>query len=456
MHPAIVRAIVFPLQEFAKGKPTLARLIELEKSQWFSREQIRALQLERLRQLLSFAYKQVPYYRELFDEHRIVPDQIRSLKDLSRIPMLEKTVIRSRFDDLHPQHLPGRVQKMSTGGSTGSPVTILVDSERAAFTDAARMRAHRWYDADMGEREIVLWGSPIELGGQGMIKDLRDRLINSRLLSAFDMSEDRMLLYGEYIARYRPVKMYGYASALYLLAACLRKSGWKPPQDLKVVFATAEPLFDFQRRTVQEVFDCSVSAEYGARDAGLMANECPQGGLHIPAEGTLIEIDSPGGGAGEIIATNLFSKAMPIIRYRTGDIGELEQGPCGCGRGLPRLKSVQGRQTDFLVTPSGKIVHALAIIYAIREMPGIKEFQVLQDEFMHVLIRVVTTAAFSNGDREQLLAKANIALGKDVQISLEKVSEISRSASGKFRYVISKAAETRLGILAKPHESQIA
>jgi phenylacetate-CoA ligase len=456
MHPAIVRAIVFPLQEFAKGKPTLARLIELEKSQWFSREQMRALQLERLRQLLSFAYKQVPYYRELFDDHRIVPDQIRSLKDLSRIPTLEKAVIRSRFDDLHPQLLPGRVQKMSTGGSTGSPVTILVDSERAAFTDAARMRAHRWYDADMGEREVVLWGSPIELGGQGKIKDLRDWLINSHLLSAFDMSESRMLMYGEYIARYRPVKMYGYASALYLLAACLKKSGWKPPQDLKVIFATAEPLFDFQRRMVEEVFDCAVSAEYGARDAGLMANECPQGGLHIPAEGTLIEIDSPGGGAGEIIATNLFSKAMPIIRYRTGDIGELDDEPCACRRGLPRLRHVQGRQTDFLVTPSGKMVHALAVIYAIREMPAIESFQVLQDDLMDVLIRIVTKPEFSNVDEKRLVAKTAAALGEGVHISVEKVSAIPTAPSGKFRYVISKAAETRLASFTKPNDSQIA
>jgi phenylacetate-CoA ligase len=454
MHPAIVRAIVFPLQEFAKGKPTLARLIELEKSQWLSCEQIRALQLERLRQLLSFSYTQVPYYRELFDEHQIVPERIRSLNDFSRIPTLEKAVIRSQFNDLQPQQLPRRVQKMSTGGSTGSPVTILVDSERAAFTDAARMRAHRWYHAYMGEHEIVLWGSPIELGGQGIIKDLRDRLMNSRLLSAFDMSEKRMRAYGEYIARYRPVKMYGYASALYLLAAFLKKSGWKCPQGLKVIFATAEPLFDFQRRTVEEVFECSVSAEYGARDAGLMANECPQGGSHIPAEGMLIEIDSSAaGGPGEIIATNLFSKAMPIIRYRTGDIGELDHNPCACGRGLPRLKRVQGRQTDFLVTPSGKIVHALAIIYAIREMPAIKEFQVLQDELMHVLIRVVTTPAFSNVDRERLLAKANIALGEGMRISLEIVSEIPRSASGKFRYVISKAAESRVGFFAEAHES---
>jgi phenylacetate-CoA ligase len=446
MHPALVRALWFPLQEFAKGKATLSLLTKLERSQWFSPDEQQSRQLERLQHLLSLAYVEVPYYRNIFKAHGIVPEQVRSLADLSLIPLLDKATIRKNFDDLHPRRLPRGTQKMSTGGSTGSPVTVLVDRVRAAFTDAARLRAHRWHNADMGEREIVLWGSPIELGGQGMIKDLRDRLINSRLLSAFDMSEPRMREYGGYISRYRPVKMYGYASALYLLAAFLESSGWKTPGSLKVIYTTAEPLFDFQKEVLQRVFQCAVAIEYGARDAGLMANECPAGGLHIPAEGMLLEIDGPHG-RGEVIATNLFSMTMPIIRYRTGDIGELDSGSCPCGRLLPRLKRVEGRQTDFLITPSGKIVHALAVIYAVREISSIQRFQVLQDETMRVVIRVVTTSGFSSENRQHLLTKAASALGRDVEIAVEEVPEIPVAPSGKFRYVISQAATARLHFL---------
>jgi phenylacetate-CoA ligase len=443
MHPAIVRSVWFPLQELAKGKTTLSLLARLEKSQWLSPQELQSLQLERLRQLLLFAYREVPYYRDVFQTNGIIPEQIRSLGDFSRIPPLDKEIMRKHFDALQPQRLPRGTQKMSTGGSTGSPVTVLVDRERAAFTDAARMRAHRWHDADVGEREIVLWGSPIELGGQGFLKEWRDRMINSRLLSAFDMSKSRMTEYGDCIRRYRPVKMYGYASALYLLATFLKAAGWQAPGSLKVIYATAEPMFDFQKEVVQQVFQCPVAVEYGARDAGLMANECPAGGLHIPAEGMVIEIDAACG-TGEVIATNLFSAAMPIIRYRTGDIGELESAPCPCGRGLPRLKRVEGRQTDFLVTPSGKIVHALAVIYAVREISSIQKFQVLQDDSMRVVIRVVTTAEFSREDRQRLLAKAAIALGQEVEITVDEVAEIPPAPSGKFRYVISKAADARL------------
>ena len=443
MYPTIVRSVWFPLQEFAKGKNTLALLAGLEKSQWFSSKELESLQLERLRKLLSFACLEIPYYRDLFQTNGIVPDRIRSLADLARIPPLDKEIVRKNFDTLQPRRLPRGTQKMSTGGSTGSPVTVLVDRERAAFTDAARMRAHRWHHAAMGEREIVLWGSPIELGGQGFIKDLRDRLINSRLLSAFDMSESRMTEYGGFITRYRPVKMYGYASALYLLAAFLKSTDWQAPGSLKVIYATAEPMFDFQKQVVQQVFQCPVAVEYGARDAGLMANECPQGGLHVPVEGMVIEIDASSG-TGEVIATNLFSSAMPIIRYRTGDVAELDSVPCPCGRGLPRLKQVEGRQTDFLVTPSGKIVHALAVIYAVREISSIQRFQVLQDESMRVVVRVMTTTGFSREDRQRLIAKITMALGQDVEITVDQVPQIPAAPSGKYRYVISQAAGARL------------
>jgi phenylacetate-CoA ligase len=244
--------------------------------------------------------------------------------------------------------------------------------------------------------------------------------------------------------------MYGYASTFYLLARYMQSMNRRPSPDLKVIFATAEPLFDFQRKLIEDVFGCPVSVEYGARDAGLMANECPKGGLHIPAEGMLVEIDQPGpDGLGEIVVTNLYSKGMPIIRYRTEDMGELDPTPCSCGRGLPRLKRVEGRRTDFLVTPSGRIIHALAIIYVLREIASVKEFQVIQEELDHVLIRVVPEASFSEEDQKIVVQRAQLALGREVCVTLERTPEIPRLPSGKFRYVISNVADAYLDDLAK-------
>ena len=454
MHPFLARQFVFPLQECLKGKRTHALLDELEKSQWLPPGRVQDLQFVRLKSHLEFAYQHVPYYRQLFDEQDTRPDRIKDFTDFRRIPCLTRESLRQQFESLRASAPIRGVQKLSTGGSTGSPVAVLVDPLRNSFIDAARLRSHRWFGADMGVREVVLWGSPIEITRQDYIRYVRDRLLNSRLLSAFDLGEINLANYSEIIVQYRPVKMYGYASALYLLARYFQETKQTPPRSLKAIFATAEPLFDFQRETIQEVFEVKVSVEYGARDAGLMANECPNGGLHVPAEGMVVEIDRSGEDAlGEIVVTSLFSRAMPIIRYRTGDIGELASGPCSCGRGLPWLKKVEGRQTDFLVAADGRILHALAIIYILREMTAVREFQVIQETFDRVVILLVAEDSFSKKDESSIVQKVRKLLGEEVEVVVDRTTEIPRPPSGKFRYVVSHVAEAYMEQMRRRNRS---
>ncbi len=455
MYPMIAQKIFVPLQERLKRKPTFRLLRELAETERLSEGDLRALQLARLRELLEYARREVPYYRRCFDKAKIQPAELKSLRDFASIPYLDKETIRARGEELRPEARRAGVQRMSTGGSTGTPVAVYVDRERAAFTDAARMRAQSWFGIVPGAREIALWGSPIELGRQDRLRGMRDRLINSRFLAAFNMGEREMADYAATIRRYRPEKMYGYASAFYLLAEYLRGRSWAPPAELKVIFVTAEPLYDFQRDAVERVFGCAVAVEYGARDAGLMANQCPAGGLHIPAEGMLIEIDAPDAtGLGEIVATNFFSRAMPIIRYRTGDMGRLIEGTCACGRALPRLESVEGRRTDFLVTPSGRLLHALAVIYPLRECASIKRFQVVQEAIDRIIVRVVGNP--SSKDIHELSQKLQSTVGAGIKITIDCVAEIPSAASGKYRYVISPAADEAIKNLgAKPMSAAV-
>src|SRR5262249_29647788 len=299
-------------------------------------------------------------------------------------------LLRENFDDLTATGVRlRRVQRVSTGGSTGEPVTLLVDMSMG-FAIALRHRAHRWFGLEPGAREIVLWGSPIEVTRQDRLRNVRDWLINSKLISAFDLGAPALAEYARIITRHRPLRIYGYASAIYLLACFLEREGWRPDWRLHAVFTTAETLFDFQRKTIEAVFGCPVAVEYGARDAGNMANECPHGGLHIPAEGVVLETDAVApDGLGEILATNCHRPAMPLIRYRTGDLGELTDERCRCGRSLPLLKRVEGRRTDFVVAPDGRIVHALALIYVLREMARVREFQIVQEDVDTVVVTLV-------------------------------------------------------------------
>lgn len=449
MHPALVNRIVFPLHERLKGKSTHAKLAELERTQWLAPAALRALQFERLHRHLVWAYREVPYYGRLLDEHGLPPQRIQSFEDFERIPLLTKDILRERLAELQPRTPLRGVQRLSTGGSTGAPVTVLVDRERSAFTDAARLRAHRWFGADMGAREVVLWGSPIELGRQDRLRSARDWLLNSRLLSAFDLGEPALARYAAVVRAYRPQKLYGYASALALLAGYLERTGGLPTGAApRAVFTTAEPLYDFQRTAIAAAFHCPVATEYGCRDGGLVALECPAGGLHIAAEGMHVEVlpAAPGEADGELVLTNLESYALPIIRYRSGDIGALDPAPCACGRGLPRLARVGGRRTDFLVTPSGKLMHALSAIYILREIPGLREFQVIQETLDHVRVRVVPTGELSAAARDSIVTRMGRLFEGRARIEVEATDTVA-SASGKHRYVISRVADAHVSAL---------
>ncbi|HEX7215771.1 MAG TPA: phenylacetate--CoA ligase family protein [Methylomirabilota bacterium] len=455
MHRAVVDRLLFPMQEWLKGKPTFAMLRELEKTQWLDAAALHELQFRALRRHLEFAYREVPYYTRLLDEHELQPHRIQSFADFTRIPYLTRDDLRRCFTELRPRRRLRGVQAMSTGGSTGSPVTVLVDRERAAVTDAIRLRCHRWYDAGPGTREIALWGSPIESNKQDRVRTLRDHLINSKFLSAFDLGEATLARYAQVVRQYRPQKLFGYASALALLAGYLHREGWRPePGQVRAVFATAEPLYDFQRALIGSVFGCPVSVEYGCRDAALMATECPSGGLHIPVEAVTVEIlptpGDPDRDRGEIVVTNTHSYAMPIIRYRTGDIGAFEPTACGCGRALPRLKSVEGRRTDFLVTPGGKVMHALAAIYVLREVPGIRQFQLIQERLDLLRVTVAPDPGFPAAAPDQIVAKLERLFDGQIAVELELVPSIPPLPSGKHRYVISRVADAHFEALTIP------
>ena len=442
MNERLVRRVFYPLHERLKRKPTFQRLAELERSQWLSPELLGEYQFSRLRSLVEFAHAHVPYYRAILDDHGLTPQRLQSPHDLRDFPFLTREIVRTRFDDLRARANLPRVHQRSSGGSTGVPVTVLVDMRRMGFVEAARMRAHRWFDVEVGAREIVLWASPIELTRQDRIRQIRDWWLNSRLLSAFDLGEDGLARYVEVIRRDQPVKMYGYASALFLLAAYFERESLPPPSRLRAVFTTAEPLFDFQRKIIEAALGCPVGVEYGCRDGGLVALECPEGGLHIAAEGMYVEILDPDAeGRGEIVLTNLVSNAFPIIRYRTGDVGSLDPSPCRCGRGLPKLRGVEGRRTDFLVTPGGRVLHALSAIYILREIPAVREFRIVQEAVDHLVVHLVLRQPIGPTEEASMRAQFTALFGPEMRVDIVRADSLPRTASGKFRYVESRVAQ---------------
>ena len=493
IYTQIVSKLLFPFHERLKKHDTVKIRNSLDKSQWLSTAEILKQQDERLALFIKRAVKHVPYYQQLFKKLKLTPNDVNNRLALQKLPFLDKNTIRENFAHFKADNA-GQTSSFTTGGSSGSPLTFLLGNERVSHDVAEKWRATRWWDVDIGDKEIVAWGSPIELGAQDKVRIMRDKLFRSTLIPAFDMNEEKLLSFIEQIKAIKPKMLFGYPSVFSLIAKTaethnidLTKLG------IKVVFVTSERLYPYQREIIETIFNAPVANGYGGRDAGFIAHQCPQGKMHISAEDIIIEIIDnnenvlPNGEKGEIVVTHLATSDFPFIRYRTGDIGSIDTSPCECGRGLPVLKDIEGRSTDFVVAEDGTMMHGLALIYILRELDGIEEFKIFQEAILNTKVQVVLskrskssssesqsssssglvedpTHSSANHSQDDLVGnsvldssrhsrnglignldlKSKITkgfkarLGENVIIDIEIVEKIEAENSGKFRYVISK------------------
>jgi phenylacetate-CoA ligase len=438
--------VLFPLHERLKRHESVALRRELERTQWLDAAALRRLQFERLKRFITQAGQSVPYYRALFARSAFAPGEMQFLEDLERVPFLTKGLIRANLETLKSASA-GTLLRYNTGGSSGEPLVFYMGMDRVSHDVAAKWRATRWWGVDVGDPEIVLWGSPIELGAQDRIKLIRDRLLRTRLLPAFEMSDLKLDEYIATIRSVRPLMVFGYASALALLTARARSRGARLDDlGVRVVFATGETLYPEQREVIEAVFRAPVANGYGSRDAGFIAHQCPMGSLHLSAEHIVAELVDDGGRAvppgetGEVVVTHLATADFPFIRYRTGDMAVLATQPCACGRGLPVLAEVLGRSTDFIRTASGNVMHALALIYEVRDKPGVQAFKFIQSEDLAIELQLVAGPALTAEHEAQILADLRRRLGMDAVVRIAKVERIAAEKSGKYRYVVSRAA----------------
>ncbi len=449
-YTKIIANLVFPAQERLKGHSTVAVRQALELSQWVTPPQLQALQLQRLNRLLSVAAEHVPYYRDLFARLGVRAGSFTSIAELQQLPLLTKALIRANTVALKHQHATG-LSRFNTGGSSGEPLIFFIGKARISHDVAAKWRATRWWGVDIGDPEMVVWGSPIELGAQDRMRGLRDKLMRTELLPAFDMSASRLDGFIAAIRRKRPAMLFGYPSALSRIARHARERGIAMDDlGIKVAFVTSERLYEEQRALISSVFGCPVANGYGGRDAGFIAHECPSGGMHLSAEDVIVELLDPAGRpvapgkAGEIVITHLATGEFPFIRYRTGDIAVMDDQQCACGRGLPMLKEIQGRTTDFVIAADGTVLHGLALIYILRDLPGLRAFKVIQHSRDCTEVQLVPETSADPGANpiatSAIIAGFKRRLGAAVEIRVKIVEAIEAEKSGKFRYIVSHAS----------------
>ena len=449
MRRWLVWNVLFRLHEAAKGHPTYRMLKAMEDSDRLSSLDLEKLRRDKLQQFLDYCYLNVPYVTEVMRQVGVHPRDMPRLEDLALLPLMTKADARRNRDNLRSRKAKD-LRSFATGGSTGTPLIFNVAKRRIASQVACRQRVSRWWGVSAGDSEFAFWGSPVELNRQDRVRVVRDRLLATRLLSAFEMNEATMSRYLDILEAKGCRQIFAYPSAIYQLCVQARKQ----QRDLrnlgiKAVFVTGEVLFPYQRELIAETLNCPVANGYGGRDSGFIAHECPQGGMHLMADSVIVEIVDqngnvlPPGMPGEIVVTDLHSHEAPFLRYATGDIGVLSTRPCSCGRAAPLLQNIEGRSNDCILAPDGRLINSLALIYPVRETDGIEQFRIIQKAPDYFHLQIVIDEKFDKEGEKKITQDWTKLLRSQLHVTFEYLPHLSKDPSGKFRHVVSEIPAER-------------
>lgn len=420
----------------------------LERSQWLAPADLRELQELRLRRLVRHAYFHVPYYRELMDRLGVAPEAVRTLEDLRRLPLLEKSTVRERLysDLMSDNHDKRRVLRVATSGSTGEPLTCWVDRDQLEMRWAATLRGLEWTGYRFGDRSVRLWHQNIGMSrGQEVKERLDARLCRRWLVPAFEFSPDKVRAMERAIRRYRPRLLEGYAESFHYLA----RSGLDPDlRSLPVrgIVSSAQTLDRWSRQAIEEAFGARVFDKYGSREFSGIAYECERGGRHVVAESYIVEILVEGrpakpGELGEVVITDLSNRVLPFIRYRIGDLAYAvdRREPCPCGRGLDRMGEVEGRVQSMILGANGRAMPSSFFFHLMKDYGyAFSRFQIEQSAPGGIVFRYVPAERFHRRVLEEVFAVLRRYLSDEMAIEEERVERIEMVRTGKYQVVINR------------------
>ncbi len=419
----------------ARPGPQYASLME---SQWWPRERLEANQARALKRLMQIASR-VPFYRHRFGETGIGAQDIRTIQDIGKLPILERVDLKRL--GIEGLRVPGSWgMRASSSGSTGSPVSFLWPLEQMRWLDAGEARARVWMGSDVGTRRLEVRCRPV-----GTPQAISAVLLNTAAFHAPVVADrEAVRRLARALTKNPPSLIWGVSNALYVLAVALLEDGRSVRAG--ACWSGGNHLHPHYRKAFERAFECQVWERYATMETGLVAHECVEAGsLHVPAEGIVVEIvrddGSPAaaGETGDVLVTLLHNTATPLIRYRVGDRAVAPSDrPCACGRGLPVFGRVAGRSRDFLRTAAGTLISpGEAVAAAAPGENSIIDFQVVQAKDRRLRIHVVQRDGdTAEADRDRLVATFERLVEPPERPSIERVDHIVLTPGGKLRTLV--------------------
>jgi phenylacetate-CoA ligase len=419
----------------------------LQRTQYLPRRTIKRIQEERLKLLLRYAFQNIPFYHKLFKSRSLKPSDIKSTGDLSKLPVVTKHDFRNNFNEFLSQKFKRHAILHSTGGSTGEPFKFFISRKTISIANAALWRGWGYAGYKLGNKMAVLGGLSLIPSRRGLLRMAIKRVMNRTVdFPAINIRREILEKYTKMMINHKPEFIQGYPSSLYFFGDFLREENISEIRP-RAILTTAEMLFPYQRRLIEDVFSCPVFDGYGMFDGGAAAFECEEHcGYHMAVEKTVMEfVDADGNLVseeenGRIVATDLFNYAMPFIRYDTGDMGVYSSEKCSCKRTLPLMKKILGRTTDILRFKTGAVLSGPSLTLIFKDF-DIKQYQVVQTEDDSMVIKIVKGKGYNDEDSRNLHHIFDNVVGNGVKVELDFVDHITPTKSGKWKIIIRDVKE---------------
>lgn len=446
MNIAFLRRNIFEPLLLAKSQNMkLKYWRKLEETQFYTRQQLEDIQLNRLRKLWSHLWQNNDFYRTRFVNAGLREQDLKNLKDIKKLPILSKREIRdSGISMISNGYQQDRLLHFKTGGSTGKALDIFFTEECSELRNACARRHDRWTGWEPGEPIGAAWGNP------KLPKTFRDKVRDDFVqpliyLDTMLVNDESVQIFSEAWERKQPTLLYGHAHSLFILAQHIEKLRIKTIRPTGIL-STSMMLLPHERIFIERVFDRKVTDRYGCEEVSLIACECEKHeGMHMNIEHLVIEFikedgshASPGE-PGQIVVTDLMNKAMPFVRYQVEDIGIPLGLNCSCGRGLPLMSKVAGRVADFLVKKDGSKIAGVSLIEnTLTKIPSLDQMQIIQNGYEDIVLNVVPGKEYADSIGASLVSYFKEIFGHNTHVQLQLVSEIMPEKSGKYRFSICK------------------
>lgn len=413
---------------------TFRRLVaSLDETQWYSSSALRDYQARQLECLLRWTTDNIPYYRHQIDPSKL-GDPFALLESLQ---YMDKSCVRQHAKALSSKRFRAYVSG-GTSGSSGAPLQVKHDLRSIIREHAFVARQLSWAGYNAGEPQAWWRGDMVVPTTTDSPPFWRyNSADNMLLLSSYHLSEATLESYRTALERFDPVLIQAYPSSIGFLATYLNTIG-QPYRGkrLRGIVTSSETFLDSQNVAIRNAFGCPVYNLYGAYERVAAIATCERGRMHLLSDYSFTELRPTADGRSELIGTGFHERAMPLIRYRTGDEIEMAASgfSCECGRSFPVVNAITGRLDDYILTPNGRRVTALHHVF--KDVPHIAEAQFRQTRDGAVEIAIVPLQGYSESDEKKIIEKSRERIGKEIPLSISTEEQLPRTRNGKVQNII--------------------